>query len=341
MRVLHIDNIMIRRYGATKVSTGRKLYNGLIRGNHKVIEFSDRDIANYEAPFRIRNLGLIIANRRLVETCDNFRPEFILLGHCDIISNKSLLEIKRLVPAVKIAYRNVDPLWETRNIDKIRLRMPVVDAIFVTTGGDTLKQFRTGSNMVAYIPNPADPSIEDQDNSAKNYFDRDLLFCGVGNPTDDRYGFVRDLHAALDGKLKFDSFGIHGAAAVWGKKYDDVLAGSKMGLNLNRFEGWPLYSSARISQLMGNGILTFLSSKGRLQRFFSDKHAVFFDTIDDLIIKVLEYNADDARRRETAGTGRKFYQEHFSGRRVAQFIIETTLEMNFSHDYIWRDELYR
>lgn len=50
MRILHIDNIMIRRYGNTKVATGRKLFNGLIRNNHKVLEFSDRDIAHFEAP---------------------------------------------------------------------------------------------------------------------------------------------------------------------------------------------------------------------------------------------------------------------------------------------------
>ncbi len=341
MRILHIDNIMIRRYGRTKVSTGRKLFNGLIRNNHKVLEFSDRDIAYYEAPFNIRDLGLRRCNRRLIETCDNFRPELIIMGHCDIIKNETLIEIKNLLPRVKIAYRNVDPPWEARNVEKIRQRMPVADAIFVTTGGKHLREFVTGNNIISYMPNPADPAVEDQNNAEKTGFDRDLIFCGVGNITDDRYSFVQRLHATLDNELTFDSFGMHGHPAVWGRAYDEVLARSKMGLNLNRFEGWYLYSSARISQLMGNGIISFLSDQGNLQRFFSNRHAVFFKDFDDLVRKIRIYQADDAMRRETAANGRTFYHEHFGGLRVAQYIIETTCGLNYSYDYIWQDEIYR
>lgn len=341
MKILHIDNIMIRRYGKTKVSTGRKLFNGLVRNNHKVLEFSDRDIAYYEAPFHIRDLGLRRCNRRLIETCENFQPELIIMGHCDIIKNETLFEIKKLLPDVKIAYRNVDPLWEKQNVEKIQQRMPVADAIFITTGGKKLQQFNTGNNIVSYMPNPTDAAVEDQNNADKTLFDRDLLFCGVGNVTDDRYSFVKELHSALDNELTFDSFGMHGQPAVWGRAYDDVLAHSKMGLNLNRFEGWYLYSSARISQLMGNGILTYLSEQGNLQCFFSDQHAVYFSSFDDLVHKIRIYQADDALRRETSANGRSFYHEHFCSLRVSQYIIETTCGLNYSYDYIWQDEIYR
>lgn len=341
MRILHIDNIMIRRYGRTKVSTGRKLFNGLIRNNHKVLEFSDRDIAYYEAPFNIRDLGLRRCNRRLIETCENFRPELVIMGHCDIIKNKTLLEIKKLLPDTRIAYRNVDPVWEAQNVAKIRERMSVADAIFITTGGKHLQEFVTGKNTVSFMPNPTDPAVEDQNNAEKTKFDRDLIFCGVGNTTDDRYDFVRNLHTSLDAELTFHSFGMHGHPAIWGRAYDEALAGSKMGLNLNRFEGWHLYSSARISQLMGNGILTYMSDQGHLQRFFSERHAVFFSDFDDLVKKIRTYQADDALRRETAAYGRSFYHEHFGSLRVAQFIVETTCGMSYSKDYLWQDEVYR
>mgnify|MGYP003341531048 CR=1 FL=1 len=46
----------IRRYGHTKVGTGRKLFNGMIRNNWKVQEFSIRDISKYEAPLGIKPL---------------------------------------------------------------------------------------------------------------------------------------------------------------------------------------------------------------------------------------------------------------------------------------------
>lgn len=341
MRILHIDNIMIRRYGNTKVATGRKLFNGLIRNNHKVLEFSDRDIAHFEAPLNIKPLGFSRSNRRLLETCENFQPELVLFGHCDIISNKTLSAIKCMLPDVKLAYRNVDPLWDPAVLGKIRHRMPVADAIFVTTGGEALRQFLTGKNLVGYMPNPTDPCVEDQNNAEKNKFDRDLIFCGVGNTTDDRYPFVKKLHEALDGELRFDSFGMHGYPAIWGKPYDDALAGSKMGLNLNRYEGWHLYSSARISQLMGNGILTFLSDKNNLQRFFGPESAAFFSDFDDLVQKIRMFQADDDLRKQTAANGQSFYREHFSGERVVQYIVETTMGLPYSYDYLWQDEIYR
>ena len=341
MRILHIDNVMIRRYGNTKVATGRKLFNGLIRNNHKVLEFSDRDIAHFEAPFNIKPLGFGKSNRRLVESCENFQPDLLLLGHCDIIKNETLFEIKRLLPQVKIAYRNVDPLWDSAVLEKIRYRLPVADAIFITTGGDHLKQFLTGNNVVSYMPNPTDPCVEDQSNADKTSFEHDLIFCGVGNPSDDRYPFVGSLHDTLDSELKFDSFGMHGHPAIWGKPYDMALSGSRMGLNLNRFEGWHLYSSARISQLMGNGILTFLSDKNHLQRFFGAESAAYFSDFDDLVKKIRLYQANDDLRRQTAKMGQAFYREHFSGQRVSQYIIETTLGLPHSHDYLWRDEVYR
>ena len=242
---------------------------------------------------------------------------------------------------MKIAYRNVDPLWEKQNVEKIQHRLPVADAIFITTGGKHLHQFVTGNNIISYMPNPADAAVEDQNNANKTIFDRDLIFCGVGNITDDRYSFVQRLHTTLDNELRFDSFGMHGHPAVWGRPYDEVLAQSKMGLNLNRFEGWYLYSSARISQLMGNGIITFLSTRGNLQRFFSNQHAVYFNDFDDLIRKVRIYQADEALRCETAANGRLFYHENFGSLRVAQYIVETTCGMDYSYDYIWQDEIYR
>jgi hypothetical protein len=341
MKILHVDNLMLRRYGNTKVATGRKLFNGMIRNNYKVLEFSERDIAKFEAPLGIKPLGFPKANRRLIETAENFQPDTVLIGHCDIIRNETLREIRRLLPQVKIIYRNVDPLWEPHNVERIRHRMETADAIFISTGGEPLKQFCNGKNIVTFIPNPTDPCVEDQNNALKTEFDRDLVFCGVGNKTDKRYAFVKQLHEALDGTLRFDSFGMHGHPAVWGRQYDEVISGSKMGLNLNRFEDWPLYSSARISQLMGNGLLTFLWDKGGMRRLFTDDQVVFFKDAGELAAKAKAFQADDARRQAVAGAGRAFYHEQFSGQRVVQFMVETALRLPYSHDFIWSDEVYR
>lgn len=341
MRILHSDNMMIRRYGQLKVSTGRKLFNGMIRNNWKVCEYSERDIAYFEAPLNIKPLGVRAANRRFIETCDNFRPDVVLIGHSDLITNQTLLEIKKRMPGVLIIYRNVDPLWRERNIAVINWRKEVVDAIFVTTAGEPLKQFCTGKNVVAYIPNATDPAVETMDNSLKTEFDRDLMYCGKGEKTDDRYPLIVSLHEKLKGKLRFETYGIYGNPPVWSHAYDHVLATSKMGLNLNRIENWPWYTSARLSQLMGNGLLAFVWDKGDMRHFFTDEHVAFFKNEDELFSKIVEFQNNDANRRVVAAAGRAFYHEHFSGQRVVQFMVETALNRPYSHDYIWKSEVYR
>ena len=119
MRILHSDNLMIRRYGHLKVSTGRKLLNGIIRNNWKVCEYSERDIAKFEAPLGIKPLGIRAANRRFIETFENFKPDVLLIGHSDLLTNETLKTIKRIAPSVPIIYRNVDPLWRERNVKMI------------------------------------------------------------------------------------------------------------------------------------------------------------------------------------------------------------------------------
>jgi hypothetical protein len=57
MRVLHIAYQQLRRYGNTRVSWAWKLTNGLIKNDHFVQGFSDRDVASFEAALGWRDLG--------------------------------------------------------------------------------------------------------------------------------------------------------------------------------------------------------------------------------------------------------------------------------------------
>jgi len=110
MRIVHADDLMRRRYGWHKFSSGRNLLLGAIRNNWRVCEFSDRDTVHFESPLWIRPLGKWIANRRLIETCDNFRPDLLTVGHCDVITNHTLREIRALLPGIKIGCWNLDSL---------------------------------------------------------------------------------------------------------------------------------------------------------------------------------------------------------------------------------------
>ena len=339
-RILLVDNLMIRRYGNLRMGPGRKLMCGAIRNNWRICEFSDRDMARLLAPLGIRSLGGKIANRKLLLTAKNFRPDIMLIGHCDYITNDTLFAIRDALPGIKIAHFNVDPLWQDHTRAQMADRMHSCDALFATTAGDVLKTWITGKNAVAYMPNPSDPSMENRDNGAKTEFDRDLFFAGNPREGDPRWDLLKELLPKLEGKLRIDIFGAD-KPSIWGADYEDVLATSKMSLNLNRKEGDKWYSSDRIAHLMGYGILTFQSSKNQMQRFFTDRETVWFDGAGDLAEKILHYQAHDAERAAVASAGRAKYHELFNGARVLKFMVETMLGESYSEPYEWKEEVYR
>ena len=340
LRILLVDNLMIRRYGNLRMGPGRKLMCGAIRNNWRLCEFSDRDMARLLAPFGIRAWGGAIANRKLVKCAENFRPDLVLLGHCDYISNDTLCMIRRILPGVKIAHFNVDPLWQEGTRRQMEERRDSCDALFATTAGEMLAAWKTPRNIVAYMPNPSDPSMEHGDNSLKTLFERDLFYAANPRKGDERLAFLAGLRKLIDGRLRADYFGID-TPSVWGAKYEHILSSSKMSVNLNRREGDKWYSSDRIAHLMGYGILTFLSSRGEMERFFTPDEAVFFDSPADLAEKILRYNADDEARMRTAAAGRRKYHALFNGARVLKYMVETVFGLDYSEPYEWAEETYR
>ncbi|MBO5941603.1 MAG: glycosyltransferase [Kiritimatiellae bacterium] len=339
-RILLVDNLMIRRYGNLRMGPGRKLMCGAIRNNWRLCEFSDRDMARLLAPLGIRSIGGKIANGKLLKTAKNFRPDIMLIGHCDYICNDTLFAIREALPGIKIAHFNVDPLWQEHTCAQMSDRMESCDALFATTAGEILKTWATGRNAVAYMPNPSDPSMENQDNGLKTDFRRDLFFAGNPREGDPRWDLLNEVLPALEGKLKIDIFG-SGRPSIWGAEYEEVLASSKMSLNLNRKEGDKWYSSDRIAHLMGYGILTFQSARNQMQRFFADDETVWFDDAADLTEKILYYQSHDRERASIASAGRKKYHALFNGARVLKFMVETMLGEPYSEPYEWSEEVYR
>ena len=96
-----------------------------------------------------------------------------------------------------------------------------------------------------------------------------------------------------------------------------------------------------ISQLMANGILTYLHASCVYQKFFQNNEAVFFESETDLLKKIRFFSNDDQARQDTAKQGREFYQQEFSAMKVSQFIIEATFDIPYSFDYCWQQELFR
>jgi len=339
MRVLHIAYQQLRRYGKTRVSWAQKLTHGLIKNDHFVQGFSDRDVAAFEAPFGWRDLGKGKANKRLLETVESFDPDLVIAGHCDIVTNDTLETIRNICPDVAIAHCNNDPLFVPENVEKIKHRAKVVDAVFVSTGRRELSIFEGSRARVYHMPNPVDPAVENLDNSVNENLDIDLLFCSNSDDFTKRLEMVKSLKDSLNDEMNFKTYGSFGDAPVWGRDYDRALSETKMGLNLNRQEGHYWYSSARMAQLAGNGILQFTHSSPRFDTLLPDESVVYFDDTDDLRNKIRDFHNDDSKRREWASRARDFFHLHMNNKLYAQYILESTMLLPHSNEYVWAQDI--
>ena len=142
---------------------------------------------------------------------------------------------------------------------------------------------------------------------------------------DDREIFIKKL-IKLNSSLTFDIYGMLNTQPIWADNFLKKVSNSSMGLNLSRGEAIKYYSSDRLAQLMGNGLLTFIDKKTCLQDFFSEKEIVFYKDIYDLSYKLNKYKRDIKQRKLIAKNGKKKYFKYFNSSIVADYIIKKTID---------------
>lgn len=335
MRILHVANKQLRRYGKTHGNWVEKLAYGLIKNNHQVLSFSERDVAAFEAPFGLRDLGWKRANQRLLEMVESTIPDLIIFGHCDKITDDTVRQIRKSHPHIPLAHVNCDPLFVPNNVKNIHGRAATVDAVFVTTGKRQLAMFEGHGARIYHMPNPVDQAFELLDNSTQTALDIDLLFCSNATKFSTRGVTVQFLKDNLETDISFKTPGSFGEPAAWGRDYDQVLSRTRMALNLNRQEGDYWYSSDRMAQLAGNGILQLTNASQGFHELLPPESMAYFKDDNDLLNKVREFHHDDARRQAWAKTCRDFFFAEVNTELYARYIVEATVNQVFSHDYVW------
>ncbi len=340
MRIVVAGNFNERKAGANFYATVRKLANGFTRNEHMVIAFSDRDVAREGGRFGFGRAGDSTANRRLVALCLQFRPELLVLVHADKITNATLAEIKTMPSAPRVAVINLDPIFLPENPPRIRRFGEVADITFITTADKKLEGFSTPTHRMAFMPNPTDRSIEGLECFARSDQSVDL-FCSIGSEkgTPWRADAMRALKAAVP-EARYGFYGIDGAGPVFGAAYFDAIADARMGLNLNRSDEDYLYSSDRLAQFAGNGLLTFVARSSGYGDIFSDDEFAFYDGPDDLAQRLRHYLAHDDERRAVAEKGHAKYHAFFNERLVARFIVEASFRRHVEGDYAWPTTIY-
>ena len=342
LKILHITNFNERHNGRLFFNTGRRINNGFVRLNHSVLTISDRDILSYHRSLKDFD-GSQKLNSKLIETISNYVPDIIALGHADLINIKTLKFIKENYPNIKIIQWFLDKMTEEwkrnkkRFLDKIKL----MDCNFCTTSPEILSLPK--KNKVYYIPNPSDISFETLKCYKNKYPLYDLFFAmshGVhrGILKKGKYDKRLSLIEKLINKNPNLRFNIHGAynkQPIWSDDFKNSLYQTKMALNLSQGNTIKYYSSDRITQLIANGILTFVDIKTKLDDFFTNKEVIFYHTLNDLSDKIEFYSKNDKIRNKVAKAGRDKYHKNFDSKIVAQYMINKTMGYKTKQKFIW------
>ena len=116
---------------------------------------------------------------------------------------------------------------------------------------------------------------------------------------DGRESFINKL-INITPNVKFDLYGINNIQPIWADSFYKVIEKSKMGLNLSQGKPIKYYSSDRITQLVGNGLLTFVDEKTQFGDFFNKDELIFYNSISELSEKIIKYNSISILRNQEA-----------------------------------------
>ena len=349
LKILNISNFGSRQFNRLYyISIAKKLANGFIRNGHDVINVSDRDVGKFNKSFRDFK-GKSYLNTMIYETAKNYKPDLILLGHSYDIDNSTLERIKDQSKNTVISQWFEDHLADSgpdfsSNRKKLLKYDNFITSNFITTHPSTLSFLKKKKNF-HYLPIPVDRNIE----KLKIYENinqiNDVFFSmshGVNrgklkrDKQDERHNFISELISECP-NIIFDIYGYKNREPVWADDFYKVIVNSKMALNLTRGKPLKYLTSNRIASLIGNGLLTFIDKKTKLDNFFSSDEVVFYSGLQDLANKINFYKSNDKSRVRIAKNGRRRYFDLFECQKVSEYIVSKSFNRETSKKLKWMD----
>ena len=111
-----------------------------------------------------------------------------------------------------------------------------------------------------------------------------------------------------------------------------------MALNLSQGSSLKFYTSDRFAQLVGNGILTFVDVKTKLNKLFSNNEIVFYKNLRDLSLKLNRFKNANKLRNSIAKNGMKKYHKYMNSKIVSKYIINKTLNIQSKEKFFWENK---
>lgn len=333
IKILHIADLHQRHFGRLYYSSIKKINNGLIKNNYNVLQISDRDLLRGN----IFNLKIHSFLNHIYETVRNFKPDIILFGHVDSLSEENFYELKKKYKDIFFSqwfFDTLDPGFTNYEQHKNRFfkKYQICDTNFVTTDPEALEFLNTDKTF--FIPNVCDSSIDILENYNFKNLEFDVFFAlshgqHRGVIKDDFVDERSEIINFIDvDQIKTNFFGIK-HQPIWGDEFFNQLSKSKMGINLSRGKKVKYYSSDRICSLMANGLLTFLQSGYSFEDFFrNESEAIYFNSKEELKEKIIYYKKNDDLRCKIAQNGKLKYYNEFNNVITTKYIVNKILGIN-------------
>ena len=341
-KILHIANFNESSNGRLFYSFANKLNNGFIKNNHIVETISDRNYLKLNKSIFNPLSNNDTFNQKVINTLKNFSPDLLLIGH--VFNLKKTVFDYCKTNNIKICSWYIDSLSSEFLKDEQRKKffknLQNVDKCFVTSSPKIFKNHKCFYKL-QFIPNPVDSSIENLKNYKNDTLNIDI-FSAISHgqnrgvlkkgKIDDREKLINDLYQSMP-EIKFALFGMNTFEPVWGANYYYYLSKSKMALNISRGKYQRLYSSDRISSLIGNGLLVFIDVNTEFKKLFTDKEVIFYENKQDLINKIKYYSSNSKLRKKIAELGHKKYHKFMNNRVVSNYILKCIGLIEFKKPY--------
>lgn len=322
----------------------RKISHGFHQNGHFVYDFSYRDWERNLRKFGIKNSGLEKMNNKLIEICKNLNADVLFMAKAEKISNKTILEIKKVLPNIKIAMWYVDHLEEKAEFfEKFR----IIDAFFYANAL-RLQEFSSKykDTIFSFFPNISDPAFEQNLNLAKT---NDVIYIARDYKEDNRHKFAVMLdNFCKENGINHKIYASLGNEPVLGYDFIKAVNESKIAVNFNRDDELEceisnklLGASDRMAQFLGCGVCTFSPFiKGFEKLYEPDKEVVYFKNFDDCANKIKEYLKED-KYKQTAKNGQIKTFKIANASRITNFMLEILFDEKSTQDYEWSEFIYK
>ena len=327
--ILHIANFNYKNKKRLFYSFSYKINLGIFRNKIKLFTISDRDYLRKNRGIFDLN-GTLSLNKKIINIVTKNNIDLIILGHTEKIFLSTFLKIREINPNIKIVKIFIDSISnEFLNFNKFFYDHNFLNKIFITSNPEELN--KKYPDKFKYIQYPVDKKIDHLKSYIKKNKNIDVFYAvshGINRGVlkkgriDERDSFIKFLSTKLK---KYKTFfpGYNNVQPIWGENFYKTLMQSKICINYSRGKYKNLYSSDRISSLIGNGCFVLNENANKYYKIFNKKELINFKNKTDLVKKIIFFLKNEKARKSIAKKLYSKYHKLYSSKNIINYILKS------------------